>query len=81
MDVERRYQFGAQSVKCAMCNFVSRVQGAAGVNHGGGSGSGSGGAALQQTGTVTVVIENPPRLDDQGNHVTEICVGVLSKDD
>jgi len=77
--VRRRYQFGAQSVKCAMCNHVSRVQGAAGVNHGGGSGSGE--AALQQTGTVTVVIENPPRVDEQGNHQTEICVGILSKED
>ena len=79
MGCGRRYQFGAQSVKCAMCNYVSQVQGATGVTHAGGSGSGSGGASTQ-TGTVTVVVENPPSLDDEGRQVANVAVGILSKD-
>lgn len=66
------YPLGAQSVKCSVCNFVT---------------SATQGHAMQQPPpheyarpqpkpNQTIVVENPPTLDDQGNEVANIAVGV-----
>mmetsp|Transcript_27013 Transcript_27013/g.37299 ORF Transcript_27013/g.37299 Transcript_27013/m.37299 type:complete len:174 (-) Transcript_27013:175-696(-) len=68
------YAYGAQSVKCAMCNHVTQVQNA----H----------ASHQNPGPVTpgydpsqtVVVENPPTIDENGQQVTNVVVGIIAKD-
>lgn len=66
------YAYGAQSVKCAMCNVVTQVQHAlAGGGH-------QPPPAPQRT--QTVVVENPPSLDENGKQVTNVVVGIISKD-
>ncbi len=54
------YPVGAQSVKCSVCHYVTPVTAAA-----------PGASQQQRTKptTQTVVVENPPTLDDQGNEV------------
>lgn len=75
------YPVGAQSVKCSVCHFVSPVRA------GGGGAAGPSRpqpgqqqqAAAQQAGQQqgrTVVIENPPSLDEAGNEVANIAVGI-----
>mmetsp|Transcript_8447 Transcript_8447/g.17467 ORF Transcript_8447/g.17467 Transcript_8447/m.17467 type:complete len:199 (+) Transcript_8447:201-797(+) len=76
------YAFGAQSVKCAMCNFVTQVP-APGFypQHSGHAGqSGTMPPQQRQPQTQTVVVENPPSLDDQGRQVTNVAVGVVAKE-
>lgn len=66
------YPVGAQSVKCSVCHYVTPVTASAT------------GASQQQrpkATTQTVVVENPPTLDDQGNEVANIAVGVKASDD
>ena len=66
------YAYGAQSVKCAMCNVVTQVQHAlAGGGH-------QPPPAPQRT--QTVVVENPPSLDENGKQVTNVVVGIISKE-
>lgn len=57
------YPLGAQSVKCSVCHFVTHVSQQA---NWGPSSSGGQQAAPK---TQTVVVENPPSLDEQGNEV------------
>ena len=53
------YAFGAQSVKCAVCNHVTPVLGQPGGR------PGQPGVPQQQA----VLVQNPPTLDDAGNEV------------
>jgi len=75
------YAYGAQSVKCAVCNYVTdvptcqlRLQAQTPAQR-----------DAQQTGLpsqrTTVVVENPPSLDDEGNEVQNIAVGVKTEAD
>jgi LSD1 subclass zinc finger protein len=61
------YAFGAQSVKCAVCNHVTPV--AASPGRAGQQGSSS--KPAQQA----VLVQNPPSLDDAGNEVRLLCFG------
>lgn len=67
------YPLGAQSVKCSVCHFVTNVSQQA--NWGGTSSAPAAAAATQQRPAAqpkamqTVVVENPPTLDEQGNEV------------
>ncbi|KAK9846580.1 hypothetical protein WJX81_006965 [Elliptochloris bilobata] len=57
--------------------------GGAGAVSGGGSAVGGGGGAAGGgggSGGTTVVVENPPSLDEHGNEVQNIAVGVTSKE-
>lgn len=65
------YPLGAQSVKCSVCHFVTNVSQQ--------QGWGTAGPASSRPTTKlnqTVVVENPPTLDDKGNEVANIAVGV-----
>ena len=57
------YPQGAQSVKCSVCHYVSPVT----ASQAAPNAQGQQRAARPNT---TVVIENPPSLDDQGNEVS-----------
>lgn len=81
------YHLGAQSVKCSVCHAVTPAPpgGAAApppMNPMGppaAGPSGNPGTSQQASGskpTQTVVVENPPTLDDDGNEVANIAVGV-----
>lgn len=64
------YAFGAQSVKCAVCNHVTPVAGGAAPGRAGAGGQqqpggGGGGKPAQQA----VLVQNPPSLDEAGNEV------------
>jgi LSD1 subclass zinc finger protein len=65
------YPLGAQSVKCSVCHFVTNV-----CPHAAWQPPGSAPGAVQQRPAVppksmqTVVVENPPTLDEQGNEVS-----------
>ena len=59
------YPDGAESVKCSVCHFVT------GVAHSRWAG---GQPPQQQPKPETVVVENPPTLDEQGN---EVCMRLL----
>jgi LSD1 subclass zinc finger protein len=62
------YPLGAQSVKCSVCHFVTNVSQQA---NWAASGGGGGGQQPGQHKTQTVVVENPPSLDEQGNEVRQ----------
>lgn len=64
------YPLGAQSVKCSVCHFVTHVSQQA---NWGASGSAGQQQQAGQPKTQTVVVENPPSLDEQGN---EVCACV-----
>eukprot|EP00192_Tetraselmis_astigmatica_P025635 CAMPEP_0117665306 /NCGR_PEP_ID=MMETSP0804-20121206/9737_1 /TAXON_ID=1074897 /ORGANISM="Tetraselmis astigmatica, Strain CCMP880" /LENGTH=143 /DNA_ID=CAMNT_0005472705 /DNA_START=779 /DNA_END=1210 /DNA_ORIENTATION=+ len=71
------YAFGAQSVKCALCNFVTSVQGApvtmyhpAGVMPPGSM------QPQMKPMTHAVVVENPSSLDEHGNEIPNLAVGM-----
>eukprot|EP00195_Chlamydomonas_chlamydogama_P007297 CAMPEP_0202902616 /NCGR_PEP_ID=MMETSP1392-20130828/16957_1 /ASSEMBLY_ACC=CAM_ASM_000868 /TAXON_ID=225041 /ORGANISM="Chlamydomonas chlamydogama, Strain SAG 11-48b" /LENGTH=80 /DNA_ID=CAMNT_0049589407 /DNA_START=629 /DNA_END=871 /DNA_ORIENTATION=- len=72
------YPVGAQSVKCSVCHCVTPVGAGpppgAGPSHAGAAGAAAGRAAAKPN--QTVVVENPPTLDSQGNEVANIAVGV-----
>lgn len=80
------YAYGAQSVKCAMCNYVTQVpptptrwnpqQGSSTTPA---STSSAPVPATPATSKMTVVVENPPSLDDEGNEVRNIAVGVKTE--
>ena len=79
------FPLGASSVKCSVCHHVTGAPQHApwqGLG-GGGGGGGGGGPPRQQQGqqqpkppTQTVVVEQPPSVDEQGNEVPNIAVGV-----
>lgn len=64
------YPLGAQSVKCSVCHFVTNVsQQANWTNTSSAPTSAQQRPAEQTKAMQTVVVENPPTLDDQGNEV------------
>lgn len=65
------YPLGAQSVKCSVCHYVTHVSQQA---NWGGSGS-AGQQQAAQPKTQTVVVENPPSLDEHGNEVCNTWAG------
>lgn len=69
------YPLGAQSVKCSVCHYVTHVSQQANW----GPSSSTGQQQGQQHKTQTVVVENPPSLDEQGNEVANIAVAVKDK--
>jgi len=68
------YPLGAQSVKCSVCHYVTHVSQQANW----GPSSSTGQQQGQQHKTQTVVVENPPSLDEQGNEVRPGFVRVPS---
>jgi LSD1 subclass zinc finger protein len=86
------YPVGAQSVKCSVCHFVTAAP-APGPNGapppppqqpqqpGSGSQPPAGGGGPQGAGRPgqTVVIENPPSLDDNGNEVGKLLGRLLKR--
>ncbi|GAX74664.1 hypothetical protein CEUSTIGMA_g2112.t1 [Chlamydomonas eustigma] len=66
------YPDNASCVKCSVCHFVTPVNSSPGPA--GQSGASSSASRPNQT----VVIENPPSLDEHGHEVTNIAVGVKS---
>lgn len=80
------YAYGAQSVKCAMCNNVTQVPPvrlqnaqAAAATTAASSTSPAPTSTPPPTAKTTVVVENPPSLDDEGNEVQNIAVGVKTE--
>ncbi|KAK9812310.1 hypothetical protein WJX73_000892 [Symbiochloris irregularis] len=87
------YAWGAQSVKCACCNHVTPVN-AHTITHpptsnanAGASGSGAGAArppgptgnaAAPGKAVHAVYVENPPSLDENGNEVQNLALGVTA---
>eukprot|EP00882_Tetradesmus_deserticola_P008097 GHRQ01008529.1.p1 GENE.GHRQ01008529.1~~GHRQ01008529.1.p1 ORF type:complete len:189 (+),score=27.80 GHRQ01008529.1:301-867(+) len=71
------YPLGAQSVKCSVCHFVTNV-----CPHTAWQPAGSVPGPVQQQPSAaaksmhTIVVENPPTLDEQGNRVANIAVAV-----
>lgn len=72
------YAFGAASVKCAVCNTVTRVN-TGSVTHmptqqgpSSSTGGSAGDSSKPQQSQQTVVIVNPPTLDEDGNEVSHI---------
>lgn len=61
------YAHGAQSVKCAVCQYVTAVSSSNMFRHG--QPGSEVAPAPPSTLTQTVVIENPPSLDEHGNQV------------
>lgn len=93
-NVTLMYSYGAQSVKCAVCNHVTHVthpyppSGAGGAmpqqqpqQQGGSSQQPAGAGERPRAEVQHVVIENPPTLDDKGQEVQSIAVGVTTKQD
>ncbi|DBA92077.1 hypothetical protein WJX77_012306 [Trebouxia sp. C0004] len=79
------YAFGAASVKCAVCNTVTQVNHSPltqpPAQHGPSSGSigdSAGASRRPQQSHQTVVIVNPPTLDEEGNEVEDYVVGVTT---
>mmetsp|Transcript_11713 Transcript_11713/g.20830 ORF Transcript_11713/g.20830 Transcript_11713/m.20830 type:complete len:200 (-) Transcript_11713:560-1159(-) len=82
---------GAQSVKCSVCHHVTPANSNPAASHGPqghapqGHGHGPGPSSVTNAGTHkqvhTVVVENPPTLDEQGNEVANIAVGVKQQED
>eukprot|EP00884_Botryococcus_braunii_P023328 jgi/Botrbrau1/967/Bobra.114_1s0010.1 len=70
------YAHGAQSVKCAVCQHVTEVTSSNMFRHGH-HGADSPTVPSEPL-TQTVVIENPPSMDEHGNQVQNIVVGVVS---
>jgi LSD1 subclass zinc finger protein len=71
------YPLGAQSVKCSVCHFVTNV-----CPHAAWPPVSSAPGPVQQRPAVppksmqTVVVENPPTLDEQGNEVRAMLLQV-----
>jgi len=70
------YAYGAQSVKCAVCNHVTPTDPS---SHPSAAGMARQGSTAAQNPpkppTQTVVVENPATLDEQGNEVPNYAVG------
>eukprot|EP00798_Chlamydomonas_sp_ICE-L_P027503 gene27504-4813_t len=69
------FPWGAQSVKCSVCNHVTAAPR-------GGSGAPPAGAtppaAPRKPPTQMVVVENPPTLDEQGNEAANIAAANIA---
>eukprot|EP00210_Caulerpa_lentillifera_P003027 g2890.t1 len=78
------YAYGAQSVKCAVCNFVTNVPPSQlRLQTQSTSPQPPNNEPHVQTPSpvprTTVVVENPPSLDDEGNEVQNLAVGVTTE--
>ncbi|CAN1828636.1 Protein LOL2 [Linum perenne] len=75
------YPYGAPSVKCAVCNFVTNVTfvqlSNVRVQH---RPNGPGATVPSTSSTQTVVVENPMSVDESGKLVSNVVVGVTTKD-
>ncbi|KAK9810490.1 hypothetical protein WJX72_011530 [[Myrmecia] bisecta] len=71
------YAHGAQSVKCAVCNNVTPVNASSITVAPHPPGNAGEGSSAGKT-TQTVVVENPPSIDEDGNEIQNIAVGVTS---
>jgi len=91
-NVTLMYAQGATSVSCAQCHFVTSVAPAGGAagNSGrgeGGNGAGGGNVGLSAgegegrgvTNIRTVVVQHPDTLDENGQLIHNIAVGVTSE--
>ena len=58
---------GAQSVKCAACNYITPT---------GPEGSRGSGGRRDAGGPHMVVVENPPTIDEKGKVISNMAVGV-----
>jgi len=82
------YPYGAPSVKCAVCNFITNVGGvtpmiplpppALTASSGTSYIIPSISVPTNQPRNVTVVVENPMTVDDKGKLVSNVVVGVTS---
>ncbi|CAD6266962.1 unnamed protein product [Miscanthus lutarioriparius] len=81
------YPYGAPSVKCAICNFITNVGGVTPVrplppalpaSSGNSYSIPSTSVPRNQSQNVTVVVENPMTVDDKGKLVSNVVVGVTS---
>ncbi|CAD6269274.1 unnamed protein product [Miscanthus lutarioriparius] len=81
------YPYGAPSVKCAICNFITNVGGVTPVrpfppalpaSSGNSYNIPSTSVPTNQSQNVTVVVENPMTVDDKGKLVSNVVVGVTS---
>lgn len=61
------YAYGANAVKCALCNHITPV------TMRGARASGAAGAKPVQ---AAVLVENPPTLDEKGNEVECMALGI-----
>ena len=80
------YAQGANSVSCAQCNFVTNVSTANNARENNGQASTTSehnGDSNSNNATVsnvtTVVVQNPDTLDENGNLVQNIAVGISSE--
>lgn len=76
------YPYGAPSVKCAVCHYITNV----GTANGSGSVHRQNGVATSSTSTPvpnsqsqTVVVENPMSFDGSGKLVSNVVVGVTTE--
>ncbi|TVU49113.1 hypothetical protein EJB05_00405 [Eragrostis curvula] len=80
------YPYGAPSVKCAICNFITNVgvttvrplPPALPVPSGNSYSVPSTSAPTNQSQNVTVVVENPMTVDEKGKLVSNVVVGVTT---
>uniref|UniRef100_A0A061RA73 Protein lsd1-like n=1 Tax=Tetraselmis sp. GSL018 TaxID=582737 RepID=A0A061RA73_9CHLO len=81
------YSFGAQSVKCALCNCVTHVAANAAASSTGGAESSTAQGDIipprnpekaSAPKPAAVVVQNPSTIDDYGNEVQSISVGLHS---
>lgn len=80
------YAWGAQSVKCACCNQVTPVNASTitsppqtQANAGSSAGpSGTGNVAAAGKAVHAVYVENPPSIDEHGNEVQNLALGVTA---
>ncbi|CAL5222506.1 g4880 [Coccomyxa viridis] len=83
------FAHGAQSVKCAVCNHVTPVSASSVVQpqqQQSSAGASSNGTTTQPSGAPhrpiikqSVVVENPPSLDQDGNEVQNLAIGVTTE--
>ena len=80
------YAYGASSVSCASCHFVTQIVERENRNTTmrpesvGASGNGNDVAPSRNNTMTTVVVQNPDTLDDNGQLVHNIAVGITSDD-
>uniref|UniRef100_A0A0A9E7F9 Zinc finger LSD1-type domain-containing protein n=1 Tax=Arundo donax TaxID=35708 RepID=A0A0A9E7F9_ARUDO len=80
------YPYGAPSVKCAICNYittttantVASTPSARPTSNGSSYSASSSSAPKSQPQNVTVVVENPMTVDEKGKLVSNVAVGVTA---
>eukprot|EP00899_Mesostigma_viride_P001977 jgi/Mesvir1/11780/Mv00147-RA.1 len=75
------YAYGAQSVKCAICNDITHVAPQRSQQRVAMMGPGAAGPSTvpqQLPQQQTVVVHNPPSIDEKGNLVSNMAVGITT---